>query len=108
MRFDASEGESHREVVAEDHAGARLDRWLAEVLPGVSRSLVRRVIDMDLVRVDGQARPFGDFVTFDGERSIARPVAHGIGAAEGVEHRQEHGELPQGRTTQPGSPDHRA
>jgi 23S rRNA pseudouridine1911/1915/1917 synthase len=36
-----------------DHAGVRLDRYLAEKLPALSRSSLSRTIDKGLVRVDG-------------------------------------------------------
>jgi 23S rRNA pseudouridine1911/1915/1917 synthase len=40
-------------AVDADHAGVRLDRYLAEQLPALSRSSLARTIDKGLVRVDG-------------------------------------------------------
>jgi 23S rRNA pseudouridine1911/1915/1917 synthase len=63
--------------VAADQAGERLDRYLAAVLPGQSRSQIQRFIDRGLVTIEGrQARAnlavrAGDRVTVD----IPAPVA---------------------------------
>jgi 23S rRNA pseudouridine1911/1915/1917 synthase len=63
--------------VAADQAGERLDRYLAAVLPGQSRSQVQRLIEQGLVTVEGrQARANlamreGDRVTVD----VPAPVA---------------------------------
>jgi 23S rRNA pseudouridine1911/1915/1917 synthase len=43
--------------VPAEAAGRRLDTWLAEALPGGSRSLAGRLIDADRVRVDQRPRP---------------------------------------------------
>ena len=42
--------------VAPDQAGERLDRYLASVLPGHSRSQVQRLIEQGHVRVEGRRR----------------------------------------------------
>jgi 23S rRNA pseudouridine1911/1915/1917 synthase len=66
--------------VAAEQAGERLDRYLAAVLPGQSRSQVQRFIERGLVTVEGrQARANlavreGDRVTVD----IPAPVATGV------------------------------
>ena len=45
-------------TVADDAVGARLDAWLARLLPASSRSAIARAIDAGAARVDGvQARP---------------------------------------------------
>ncbi|MCU0244587.1 MAG: S4 domain-containing protein, partial [Acidobacteria bacterium] len=46
-------------VTAEDGGGARLDVFLADKLPGLSRAQVRRVIDAGGVRVGSFARKAG-------------------------------------------------
>ncbi len=43
----------HRFVVLSEHAGKRLDRYLAERLPDVSRTRVQDLIAEGLVRVQG-------------------------------------------------------
>src|SRR5262245_32258056 len=63
--------------VAADQAGERLDRYLAAVLPGQSRSQVQRLIEQGLVTVEGRharanlAMREGDRVTVD----VPAPVA---------------------------------
>jgi 23S rRNA pseudouridine1911/1915/1917 synthase len=42
-------------VVGPAEAGARLDRWLAERLPALSRTRVKGLVDAGQVRVDGRA-----------------------------------------------------
>ena len=46
-------GEPVEFVVAAEEAGGRLDRYLAEKLPELSRSSLARTIDKGLVRVNG-------------------------------------------------------
>ncbi len=66
--------------VAVDQAGERLDRYLAAVLPGQSRSQVQRLIEQGLVTVEGrQARANlavreGDRVTVDIPAAVATEV----------------------------------
>jgi len=49
-------GITTRFVVSEEHAGERLDKALAALMPRVSRSVVQRWIAEDRVRVNGRAR----------------------------------------------------
>ncbi len=42
--------------VAPDQAGRRLDRWLADAVPGLSRARLQALIDDGRVQVDGRAR----------------------------------------------------
>jgi 23S rRNA pseudouridine1911/1915/1917 synthase len=42
-------------IVSDDHAGWRLDRFLADVAPGISRSLAQRMIAVGHVTVNGRA-----------------------------------------------------
>ena len=66
--------------VAADQAGERLDRYLAAVLPGQSRSQVQRLIEQGLVTVEGrQARANlavreGDRVTVNIPAAVATEV----------------------------------
>lgn len=58
-------------------AGARLDRWLAERIPELSRAKLRALIEADLVRVNGRSRKAAHRVT-PGERvevDVTPPVA---------------------------------
>src|SRR5579862_5927453 len=51
------DGVEHTElVVAAEQAGARLDRFLAEQLPELSRTRIQALVDEGRVRVDGIAR----------------------------------------------------
>jgi 23S rRNA pseudouridine1911/1915/1917 synthase len=67
--------------VAADQAGERLDRYLAAVLPGHSRSQVQRFIDQGLVTITGRraranlAVREGDRVTVDIPAPVATEVA---------------------------------
>ncbi|HEX6738565.1 MAG TPA: RluA family pseudouridine synthase [Vicinamibacteria bacterium] len=48
-------GEAHLLEVDEEGAGARLDRYLAQRLPALSRARLQELIERALVRVDGRA-----------------------------------------------------
>ena len=63
--------------VAVDQAGERLDRFLAAVLPGHSRSQVQRFIEQGLVTVEGR-QPRANLAVREGDRvtvDIPAPVA---------------------------------
>jgi 23S rRNA pseudouridine1911/1915/1917 synthase len=53
LRLDFEEGEARAYTVAPEEAGERLDRYLAQRLPDLSRSAVQRLIDGGLVEVNG-------------------------------------------------------
>lgn len=58
MRYRDTEGESHHFTVTPDEAGTRLDVYLSTRLPDASRSFLKRLIDDDLVQVEGgKAKP---------------------------------------------------
>jgi len=58
MRFNTSEGESLEYGVPPHASGQRLDQFLTETMLAPSRTFVKRLIDMELVRVEpGKAKP---------------------------------------------------
>lgn len=56
MRYNSAEGETHEFRVEDEGAGKRLDVYLASRMGSSSRTFIRRLIDDELVQVDG-ARP---------------------------------------------------
>jgi 23S rRNA pseudouridine1911/1915/1917 synthase len=52
LLFDPQDGTVHTLTVAPSQAGLRLDRWLAESLPDLSRSRLQALIDQGALRAD--------------------------------------------------------
>jgi 23S rRNA pseudouridine1911/1915/1917 synthase len=65
--------------VASEGAGARLDRYLAMVLPAISRSQIQRLIKEGLVQVDGHAAKAN--LTLEAGQTVALDIPEPITAA---------------------------
>jgi 23S rRNA pseudouridine1911/1915/1917 synthase len=65
--------------VVDEGAGARLDRYLAQVLPAISRSQIQRLIKEGLVQVDGH--PAKSNLTLKGGQKVAIDIPEPITAA---------------------------
>ena len=59
--------------VAPDQAGRRLDRWLADAVPGLSRARLQALIDGGRVQVDGRARKLDITLTSSDRDPVIEP-----------------------------------